>query len=188
MSKQLLWLLCMITLLLGSGWYYIQSPKAVRPLNKALSSNIDTTIMQLTVRQFDAKGALVNVLQTPLLQHSPKDDINLLQTPRILISQEDQPAWEINALKAKSFAGGSRITFMQQVVVHQPAGDKTQASTFKTEEVTYFPKEKKAISELLVSYEQSGNFVQSTGMIAYLDEKRVELLHKARGIYDPTKA
>ncbi|WP_196211486.1 LPS export ABC transporter periplasmic protein LptC, partial [Legionella pneumophila] len=36
-------------------------------------------------------------------------------------------------------------------------------------------------------FEQPGNIIQSTGMNAYLDEKRVELLHKARGSYDPAK-
>ncbi|MFO3150257.1 LPS export ABC transporter periplasmic protein LptC, partial [Legionella pneumophila serogroup 1] len=105
----------------------------------------------------------------------------------IIIKQDNQPAWEINSLRAKSFDGGKQITFIEQVVVHQNPGESTRESTLKTEEITYYPKEKKATTSLFVTFEQPGNIIQSTGMNAYLDEKRVELLHKARGSYDPAK-
>ena len=52
--------------------------------------------------------------------------------------------------------------------MHQKPGEKTQESTLKTEEVTYFPKEKKATTILFVTFEQPGNIVQSKGMNAYL--------------------
>lgn len=71
------------------------------------------------------------------------------------------------------------------MIVHQKSGSNNQESTFKTEEVTYFPKEKRATTELFVTFEQPGNIVESTGMNAYLDEKRVELLHGAKGSYVP---
>lgn len=186
-KRQINWLLVAIIVIAGSAWYFHQPQKVQKLDSETLSSTVDATVVQLTVRQFDAEGTLVNVLKTPLLQHIPKDDVNLLQTPRIHIAQENQPAWEIQSQQAKSVAGGESITFMQQVIVHQGASDKTQESTLKTEEVVYYPKLKKATTNLLVTYEQPGNFVQSLGMNAYLDEKRVELLHQARGRYDPAK-
>ena len=186
-KRQISWFLMAIIVLASSVWYFHQPQKIQKLDNETLSSTIDATVVQLTVRQFDAKGNLVNVLRTPLLQHIPKDDVSLLQTPRIYIAQENQPAWEIQSQKAKSVAGGASITFMQQVIVHQNADEKTQESTLKTEEVVYYPKLKKATTDLLVTYEQPGNFIQSMGMNAYLDEKRVELLHQARGRYDPAK-
>lgn len=186
-AKQALWLLLTLMILAGSGWYLNHSKKIATLDNDALSTTIDTTVTQLTVRQFNSEGMLINLLTTPLMEHIPKDDIHLLKTPHIVIKQDDQPAWEINSIKAKSFDGGTRITFIEQVVVHQNPGDKTQESTLKTEEVTYFPKEKRATTNLFVTFEQPGNIIQSTGMNAYLDEKRVELLHKARGSYVPAK-
>lgn len=186
-SKQTLWLIFVALILTGSGWYFTHPAKITRMDEETLANTIDTTIVNLTVRQFDEKGSLVNLLKTPLLQHIPKDDVHLLQTPHIIIAQEDQPNWEIQSQKAKSLEGGKRIIFMEQVIVHQNADKKTQESTLKTEEVTYFPKEKKASTNLLVTYEQPGNFIQSMGMNAFLDEKRVELLHQARGTYEPAK-
>jgi lipopolysaccharide export system protein LptC len=71
------------------------------------------------------------------------------------------------------------------VVVHQEQGPNTQESTMTTEKIIYYPKEKKATSDLLVTFEQPGNTVQATGMTAYLAEKRIQLLHQARGKYVP---
>lgn len=187
LAKQAIWLFLTLIMLACSGWYFANLETKVKLDTETLSSTIDTTVSKLTVRQFNKDGSLANLLVTPLMQHIPKGDVHLLASPRITVTQEDRPSWEIQSKKAKSFNGGEKIIFIQNVVVHQNPGDKTQESTLKTEEVTYFPKEKKATSDLLVTYEQPGNFIQSTGMNAYLDEKRVELLHQARGSYAPAK-
>jgi lipopolysaccharide export system protein LptC len=185
--KQTIWLFFAAFLLIGSGWYYKQLKPSIRLDNETLSTTIDSTVSKLTVRQFNEKGELVNLLTTPLMEHIPKDNVHLLQTPHIIIKEPDQPAWEINSLTAKSYEGGEQITFINKVVVHQNADKKTQESTFKTEKITYFPKEKRATTDLFVTFEQPGNIVESTGMNAYLEEKRVELLHGAKGSYAPSQ-
>ena len=185
-AKQTTWLFLTLVTLACSSWYYYAYKKPIVILDsETLSSTVDTTVTQLTVRQFDSTGQLANLLTSPLMEHIPKDNIHLLQTPHITINQKDQPSWEIRSLKAKSFEGGQWIVFSNKVVVHQNPDAKTQESTLKTEEITYYPKEKKATSDLFVTFEQPGNIVESTGMNAYLDEKRVELLHGAKGSYDP---
>lgn len=187
MAKQTIWVLVAALLLIGSSWYYKQLKPLIRLDNETLSTTIDSTVTKLTVRQFNENGELANLLTTPLMEHIPKDNIHLLQTPHIVIKEKDQPEWEINSRTAKSYQGGERITFINKVVVHQNPDKKTQESTLKTEEVTYFPKEKRATTDLFVTFEQPGNIIESTGMNAYLEEKRVELLHGAKGSYAPTQ-
>ncbi len=184
--KQVIWGFFTLIILACTGWYYGHSSSIMRLDKETLANSVETTVSHLKVHQFDAEGTLINQLTTPLMQHIQKGNVYLLQTPHILISQDKQPPWNIRSNQAKSFEGGKYITFTGNVVVHQKQGNKTQESTLKTEEVTYFPKEKKASTDLLVTYEQPGNIIQSKGMNAYLDEKRVELLHQARGSYDPT--
>jgi len=186
-ANQATWLFFTLIILACSGWYFANLETVTKLDKETLSSTIDTTVSKLTVRQFSDEGLLINLLTTPLMQHIPKGDVHLLQTPHVIIAQKDQPTWEISSETARSFKGGKKITFIKHVVVHQNPGDKTQESTLKTEEITYFPKEKRATTDLFVTYEQPGNFIQSTGMNAYLDEKRVELLHQARGMYAPAK-
>lgn len=186
-AKQTIGLLLTLLILSIAGWYYTHLETGIKLDKETLSTTVDATVTGLTVRQFDQNGFLANLFITPLMHHVPKKNIYLFKTPHITIAQKDQPSWEISSKKAKSFHGGQKIVFSRNVVVHQNQGDKTQESTLKTEKVIYYPKEKKASTNLLVTFEQPGNKVQSTGMNAYLDEKRVELLHKAKGIYVPAK-
>ncbi|MCE0724261.1 MULTISPECIES: LPS export ABC transporter periplasmic protein LptC [Legionella] len=184
-TKQFMWLFFTLILLACSGWYYSHSKTLIRLDSETLANSVDTTISNVIVRQFNQQGLLANQLTSPFMQHIQKDNVYLFQNPHIVVSQEEQAPWDISSIKAKSFEGGKQITFTGNVVVHQKKGNNSQESTLKTEEVTYYPKEKKASSDVLVTYEQPGNIIQSTGMNAYLDEKRVELLHQARGSYVP---
>ncbi|WP_133128217.1 LPS export ABC transporter periplasmic protein LptC [Legionella nagasakiensis] len=184
-SKQAAWLFIALISLACSGWYFASTPATQKLDDKTLSTTVDTTIHQLTVYQYDAHGKLVNYLQTPLLRHIPQDNKHWLKTPHIIITQAKEPPWEIRSKQAISLHGGEKITFSKSVVIHQPKDGHTPESTLKTEEMIYFPKEKLAMTEKEVTYEQPGNIVQSTGMKAYLAEKRVQLLNRARGIYDP---
>jgi lipopolysaccharide export system protein LptC len=185
--KQPLAILCSIAILLLSAWHlHLSSESHFNPA--VLSKQIDMSISQLQVRQYNSEGQLVNQLITPLMQHLSKEDFHLLQNPHVFITKGKEPAWEISALEARSFEGGKYITFTKQVLVHQNSGKTSQESTLKTEEITYYPLERKATTPLFVSFEQAGNVMQSIGMNAYLDEKRVELLHRARGRYEPARA
>lgn len=184
-AKQIVWLFFTLIALACSGWYYSHSSLITRLDGEALANSIEMTVSHLKVRQFNTDGALVNLLTTPIMHHIQNGDVYLFEKPHIIVSQEEQPPWNIRSNSGKSVAGGKRITFSGNVIVQQKQGSKTQESTLKTEEVTYFPNEKKASTDLLVTYEQPGNIIQSKGMNAYLDEKRVELLHQARGSYVP---
>jgi lipopolysaccharide export system protein LptC len=184
-AKQFIWLFFILILLACSGWYYSHTATPFRLDHETLANSVDTTISDITVRQFNQEGALANMLTSPAMYHIQKGNVHLFKNPHIIVHQKEQPPWNISSQKAKSFEGGKRITFVGNVIVRQKKGSNSQESILKTEEITYFPNEKKASSDILVTYEQSGNIIQSIGMNAYLDEKRVELLHQARGSYVP---
>ncbi|MBN9231346.1 MAG: LPS export ABC transporter periplasmic protein LptC [Legionella sp. 40-6] len=183
-NKQLSWGLLTLITLVCSGWYYSQQGLFAQLDSESLANSIESTITNLRVIQYKEDGSLANLLTTPQVQHIPKGDLYYFQKPHIIITQEDQP-WDIRSVTAKSYDGGKRITFSGNVVVRQKITGSQDESILKTEEVTYFPQEKKASTDLLVTYEQPGNIIQSQGMNAYLEEKRVELLHQARGSYAP---
>jgi lipopolysaccharide export system protein LptC len=71
------------------------------------------------------------------------------------------------------------------VIVHQAQNEHTSESTLTTESLTYFPKDKLATTLLKVTYERPQMITESTGMKAYLAEKRVLLLSEARSTYVP---
>ncbi len=183
-TKQAAWLFAALICMACSGWYFA-SPTVVNKLDaRTLSTTADMVIYNLTVHQFDTNGRLVHYLMTPLMRHVPENNTHWLKSPHIVVTQLDQPAWDIRAQQATALYGGQQITFNRNVIAHQPSDEHTQESTFKTEAITYFPKDKLATTLLAVTYERPGNLVQATGMKAYLAEKRVQLLSQARGTYE----
>lgn len=184
-AKQAAWLFIALISLACSGWYFASSSVKFKLDAHTLSTTTDMVVNNLTVRQFDKEGKLINYLKTPLMHHIPANNTHVFKTPHIIITQDDQPDWDINAQQATALYGGEEITFNKNVIVHQGNDENTQESTFKTEAITYFPKNKMATTPLDVTYESSGNIVQATGMKAYLAEKRVQLLSQARGKYEP---
>ncbi|WP_412754066.1 LPS export ABC transporter periplasmic protein LptC [Legionella londiniensis] len=183
-AKQAAWLFAALISLACCGWYFASSSHIAQLDEHTLSTTPDTIVNQLTLKQFDANGRLINSLNTPLLKHIPANNTHWFMKPRILITQAtDEAPWEINALEATSLFGGEQITFNKNVIIHQRSG-KHPESTIKTEEMIYYPQKKLAVTEQEVTFFQPGNIVKSLGMKAYLDKKQVQL-SRARGIYDP---
>lgn len=183
--KQALSFLCILILLAGSSWYFGSTPLLEKLDEGTLSRTADMFVHNISIHQFDAEGMLMHQLDSPYMKHYPRDDSYIFQKPFIIVNQKDQPAWNIRSEKAQSLHAAESILFSQNVVVHQDSDKNTQESTLTTEKIVYYPGEKKASSDVLVTFEQPGNRVQSTGMTAWLAEKRVQLLHQARGKYVP---
>jgi len=185
--KQIGWLVVAAVSIACSVWYFVLSSNPIKiTLDRhTLTTTIDTLVTDLAVRQFNAEGQLTHFLQTPLMQHIPENNTHLLTTPHILVKEDKQPPWEIHANHATALHGGQQITFSQHVIVHQHHDKQSEETILKTEEITYFPKEKLATTLKEVTLTQAHNQMQSTGMKAYLAENRVQLLSNTRGHYEP---
>lgn len=184
-AKHAVWLFVTLLALACSGWYFSGSDLIIKLDEETLANTADSIVIGLEVRQFNAEGKLLNFLESPEMQHIPKEDTNLFTSPHFLLGQENQPNWDIRSNKAKSINKGDQITFIEKVVIHQDKGERNEESTLKTEELLYFPKQKFATTALAVVFEQPGSVVNSIGMNAYLEDKHVELLGKAHAIYKP---
>jgi lipopolysaccharide export system protein LptC len=187
-AKQATWLFFAMIALACSGWYFASTEAVTKLDEKTLATTADSVVMGLTVRQFDTKGTLANFLESPEMQHIPEKNTNLFKSPHIILAQENQPAWDIRSETAHSINKGDQITFIKKVIIHQGKDEHTQESTFKTEELTYFPKQKFATTARAIVFEQPGSIVYSTGMNAYLQDKHIELLGKAHATYEPKHA
>jgi lipopolysaccharide export system protein LptC len=187
-AKQAAWLFCLLLCLAGSGLYFASEKPIKRLDDNLLSKTADMVISNLSVRRFDEQGKLVNFLQTPEARHIPANNTHLFKSPHLTLSQNNQPAWEINSQNAKSINGGELITFKNKVVIHQQKNKNGQESTMKTEELHYYSKSKVAVTELPVSFEQPGSIVHSKGMKAYLEDRHIQLLSQARATFEPKHA
>lgn len=186
-AKQAVWMFFAIIALACSGWYFASKPQAKRLDAQTLANTEDTIVTNIVISQYNNKGQLVNRLASPTMKHIPEQNTHLLTHPHILIIEENQPAWEIDAASATGIDGGKQITFKKEVVIHQQAGEHNLENTFKTEELLYFPKQKYATTELPVFFSQPGSTMHAQGMHAWLNEKHIELLSNTRITYEPAK-
>ena len=187
-SLQAVWFFCLLIVLAFSGWYF--SKAAPKPMlsAEALANSEDAIINKVTVRQFTKQGTLANFLQADEIRHIPNHDKHLLLSPYIIIHQNNDPPWEIRSKKAVSLHRGAKITFQDDVVIHQNQTSKQEESTLHTERLVYFPQRKFATTKSKVLFTQLDKDIHSKGMNVYLEDKHIELLRKAQIVYHPKHA
>jgi lipopolysaccharide export system protein LptC len=166
-------------------WYGASSTRPPALNESRLLSLPDHRFTALTVQQFDTTGRLIHQLTTPFMQHFPKDNVSWMKQPQILVTELDQPTWNIQANEASTLDGDKRITFQHEVLIHHGAYENNPAGTIQTDHISYFPHQKLASTNAEITWTQPGNIVQSTGMNAYLDKHQIDLLQHARAIYEP---
>jgi lipopolysaccharide export system protein LptC len=185
-AKQSAWGFFLLMVLSCSGWYFASSSSVIKLDDNTLAKTPDSIATGIKVWQFNAKGTLAHVLESPKAKHIPEKNTYFFDFPHIILSQEkDEPTWDIRAEKAIALSKGKQITLIGNVIIHQEKSIKSPESTLKTEELAYFPEKKFATTTRAVIFEQPGSTIHSQGMNAYLEQKRVELLNKARATYEP---
>lgn len=176
-------LLCAVGLTILFVWQWIRSYHHLPHLldKDTLAKTTNITVYDLQYRQFDLNGNIVHFLETPCLQHVPKNDIHRLTTPHLIVVKPNQEPWEIHAEQGVARSGGKTITLQRHVRVqqHKPHED----TLLSTEHLIYYPHEKKAKSDDEVTLTQAGNSVRSKGFTADLAENHIHLLSNARGHY-----
>lgn len=183
---QCFWFITALACVLGFGFLYIH---LLRPAQTEVTSTlsgkkIDSFLTNLSVKEFSKDGQLIHYLQTPLMQHHPKTNTNLLRKPHLIITENNQAPWEIRAEKARAKKDHT-ITLIHHVMIEQKASESKASTLLKTEKMIYFPKEKRASTTQKVTIQQAKNHMQAVGMNAYLDDNKVELLSHVRGRYEP---
>lgn len=187
-GKQALWFFTLLLTMAFSTLYYARTPTSHKMDLETLATFPDALVTDLAVNQFNEEGRLVQQLKAPRMRHIPKNNRHIFQSPDILLSHGKQPDWHITAHTATALDNGKRIVFKKEVLMHQPAGAHNEPSTVRTEALTYYPKQKLALSATRVYFEQPGTRMQAKGMRANLADKHLQLLSKTHVTYEPHHA
>lgn len=178
-------ILCTSGLLLICIWQWGHSQQISHLLDaNTLEKTTNITIYDLQYRQFDAQGRLTHFLETPHMQHIPKNDQHILSHPHLIVTEPNQAPWEIHAEQGTAIAKAEIITLQHHVLINQHK--ENEEMTLQTEHLTYFPQEKKAYSSVDTLMTQGNTRVQSTGFVANLAENHIHLTH-ARGRHVPNQ-
>jgi lipopolysaccharide export system protein LptC len=168
------------------GWYMVKPEAKKQRDSVALSKSPDAIIKGLTVVKYNRDGNRASRLFTQVMTHIPHQNTSIMQQPKITSFNPKQPPWVITAKKGIAVHGSEKIQFSENVIIHQAAIDKIKSSTLYTDELFFYPDKQLATTTKAVTFEQPGLTVKSIGMNAYLNQKRIRLLSKAWGRYEPT--
>lgn len=167
------------------GWYFASSTPEHHLDQNTLANSVDLVVSKVLVKKFDEQGKLSQFVESPLIQHVSNNNTHIINLPHIIIRQTNKPELDIQSLEATSILGGQQITFNKKVRIHQKGSATTQESRLETEELVYFPNEKRAKTDKDMIMRQAGTVIHAKGMNAYLGEQQRVALSKARAIYEP---
>lgn len=180
------WVCIIITGFIFSFWYYISSTgnNDFTIDKEKLKKSVDATINDISFKEFNHKGELTNFLETPMIEHIPQQNTHLLTRPHIVVREENKEPWDISAQYAKAVKGGKKIIFSNDVSIAQQKEVGKGNILLSTEEITYFPNKKYAITRKNVKLQQNNSIVKATGLEAFLAENRIKFLSNTRGHYE----
>ena len=178
--KQSIWLLCSAALMFFCIWQWARSTHHFPHLldQNTLEQTTNSVIYDLQYREYGASGSMTHFLETPEIHHIPKNDIHILTTPHLVVTEPNQAPWEMRADQGTSVSKAKTITFNHHVEINQHKPHEEMV--LKTEHLTYYPQEKKAMSSDETIMTQGGTKVRSQGFVADLTDNHIHLKN-ARG-------
>lgn len=129
--------------------------------------------------EFDPQGQIAFVLTSEEIRHNPLDDSAQLRAPHVELFENGSREWTVNAQLGTITPDGSKIDLTQRVVVNS----EDQTTVLKTPQLLIFPNEKLARTDKPVTLQNPYGFTRSIGLVADMENKRVELLQQVRGQY-----
>jgi lipopolysaccharide export system protein LptC len=163
-------------------WQWIYSQQKTPLLDSNTLQNLSNIIIHdLQYRQFDAHGTLTHFLETPTLEHIPKNDKHILTQPHLVVTEPNQEPWEMHADQGTAIAKATTVTLRHHVQINQHKNNEEMV--LKTEKIIYFPQEKKATSSTETFMSQGNTQVRSTGFVANLADNDIHLVN-ARGRHE----
>lgn len=160
-----------------------------RPSAHAIDdSHPDAFMTDVDMIQMDKTGIPESRLKTPRMTHYTQDDKTKVSKPYILVTSDSGKPWEVSAEDGIATQGTHMINLSNNVQVYQAASKENPETTLLTSQLTLFPKRKFAHTDESVTIKQPGTLVTATGMRAFLDEERVQLLANVKEQHEPSNA
>ena len=184
-TKGITGLFSILVIMAAAAWFFLTESAPPMLDQNVLNHSPDHRFTSLEIEQFDTAGNRLHALQTPYAHHIPGEKNLWLKTPRIWVTEANQPAWTIQSQEAVISDDGQEVVFKHQVEVEHGTFKNTPAGILKSEQISYFPKTQLASTPLKITWEQEDNTLEAMGMKANLAEHQVDLLHDARATYRP---
>jgi lipopolysaccharide export system protein LptC len=144
----------------------------------------DYSFRDLAVSEMGPDGGLTHTLSADELEHYPDRASSLLVRPRLAFYQDGGKTWDIAARSGVVEESDRSVLLSGDVRVDYGAAQGRGFELY-TEELRVWPDARRAETEKAVKIVQSAGVIESIGLKAELDTRRLSLLSQVRGVYEP---
>lgn len=142
----------------------------------------DSVINELTYRQFDLDGNLIQQLETSNAVSRLAGEEIALQQPQLRVTSNDQTEWTASSLSGYLDRPGSQLVLEGDVELHRLGNRPAQ---LLTESLIWLPTSASAYTNDLVVIDSSGNHIESRGISIDLDRSNFIFHSEVRGTHEP---
>ena len=175
-------ILLVVVLALAVGYWNIR-PASFTPQSVQAPLQPDFFMDNPRIRQLDEHGQAVYDLASKRAAHQVDRDVTLLDEPRLRYYREgEQQPWSMRARHGEVSADGAQVELNEDVVVEQQL-DGQAARRLSTSALSVYPRRDYAETDRSVTIE-AGGVTTATGMQAYFNDGRIELLSNVRGEHE----
>ena len=151
-----------------------------------LQSEPDFYLNQFKATEYRTSGQVRYYFVADQAQHFPDGDYTLVERPDVTLYDERGLPWLTRAMKGRVTTNYETVKLWDQVVMQRDTPADPLELT--TRAMTLFPQRDFAETEQAVLITSLNSRITGTGMKAYLDQERVELLDDVKVTHEPAPA
>jgi lipopolysaccharide export system protein LptC len=172
----------LVALALSVGYWNIR-PERFAPQTVQPSLQPDFFMDNPRIRQLNEQGQPLYDLSSDRAAHQADRDVTELDEPRLRFYREgDSAPWDMRARYGEVRDKGEQVELSQNVIIEQQL-DGQATRRLATPELSVFPRRDYAETDQAVRIEAAG-VTTASGMKAYFNDGRVELLSNVRGEHE----
>ena len=145
----------------------------------------DLTMEEFEVTTMGEDGNPLRRLSAAYMAHFTKTGTKELRRPHLVVYQSKAEPWHIASERGWVSADNDVLMLLGKVDIWRNYADGRREIHIETEDLRVLPNEEYAETELPVAISTPESMTRGTGMRAYLDESRVQLLSAVKTTIEP---
>lgn len=154
---------------------------------KPVPHNMDYFLTNFDASIMDKEGKPHYNLKGDYLEHFPDDDSIDIVQPKIKMFRVKLPPWKVDSKKARILNEGKLIYLNGKVFMKRPQSKNEAEINLQTSNLMLDLNRDYAETKDAVYIQTENHHLKAVGMRVYLEDGRLELLSKVRGVYHVTK-
>jgi lipopolysaccharide export system protein LptC len=179
-------LFCLLAAMFVAVGYWNLSPERFLADNTPApvdNTQIDYYATNTHTVQFNLEGTRQYEMTADKVEHMKVSQISYVTTPDLYMYRGTAFPWHIQSVTAEVNPDGTQVELIDKVRVAR-TDEKKRETIITGPRMTVFPQKQYAQTDRDVRIQAAGSVTTATGMKAYLNDSRMNLLSNVRGQYE----